>query len=601
MALDTDSKLSQLISELEGLKQTNHVLVNRIRAMESSKFWKLRTAWLKLKQSAGLPINEPIELDWSSVISEPEPAPFEPEASHHTAPAHSVDQATEAPEVAPKKQPAEMLQSYRQTVARYPDSAAAHHDLAIALTKAGEFAAARGSYEAAIALKPELNAIGNAIDPAQLSLVAVQNYGSSGSLFIQSLFDHHPNMLMTPGLYSTWFYGFWDNYCTYSRERDSQTLFKVEALIDEFMRVQAYWFTHEGAVQAHGLHQLGEEMNEPAYVPPETFKAALLQRLAYGGEFVGDYLSRSSFFLATYLAYADALGRKVKQPTVIVFGIHSQVKLAPLLVEDFPQTKFLYTVREPIQNFGSCVKHLISCINEGVYSDQLNVAESSLVQILNDYFLLYKDNLKGTTPLLETYRDNSRAVRLEDLHQKPRETLEAVCQWLRIPWDDALLQSTFNGKRWWNRPKSTMRVSGFTEKIISQKYSDFHNQFDRLRISSLAYRKYKLWHYSVPEYAGSVPFRLLMLLLILVPWKLELQSLPNQTRIDSTLKSFSERSRLSSRLLKSVWVRKVLSSSVFALLLLRDYFSVRVWLYQAWLDGWRQDTPEVPLLMEFSE
>lgn len=49
------SKLAQLQTELAELRSQNSTLQARISAMETSKFWQLRTAWFKLKRRLGLP------------------------------------------------------------------------------------------------------------------------------------------------------------------------------------------------------------------------------------------------------------------------------------------------------------------------------------------------------------------------------------------------------------------------------------------------------------------------------------------------------------------------------------------------------------------
>ena len=40
-------------------------------------------------------------------------------------------------------------------------------------------------------------------------VLAIQNFGSSGSKFVHSLFDNHPEILAIPSLYMSSFYTFW--------------------------------------------------------------------------------------------------------------------------------------------------------------------------------------------------------------------------------------------------------------------------------------------------------------------------------------------------------------------------------------------------------
>ena len=52
-----------------------------------------------------------------------------------------------------------------------------------------------------------------AIDPRDLErVVAVFYYGRSGSIFLQSLLDSHPEVLMFPSIYLSGFYSFWSQF-----------------------------------------------------------------------------------------------------------------------------------------------------------------------------------------------------------------------------------------------------------------------------------------------------------------------------------------------------------------------------------------------------
>ncbi|MBF2047640.1 MAG: glycosyltransferase [Leptolyngbya sp. IPPAS B-1204] len=52
---NTSSPVVQIQAELAALQNKAEALQNRITAMETSKFWQLRTAWFKLKRRIGLP------------------------------------------------------------------------------------------------------------------------------------------------------------------------------------------------------------------------------------------------------------------------------------------------------------------------------------------------------------------------------------------------------------------------------------------------------------------------------------------------------------------------------------------------------------------
>ena len=49
---------------------------------------------------------------------------------------------------------------------------------------------------------------------------------------------------------------------------------------------------------------------------------------------------------------------------------------------------------------------------------------------------------------------NSIGVRLEDLKEHPKKTIQALCGWLGIKEKDSLYQMTAGGKKWWGDPGS---------------------------------------------------------------------------------------------------------------------------------------------------
>lgn len=341
--------------------------------------------------------------------------------------------------------------------------------------------------------------------PSPISVVAVQNYGISGTLFLQSLLDGHPNILMTPALYSHAFYYFWEAH----GERSARDL------VELFMRHHANWFTPEGASRDHGLHQMGLGMDEAVFVDAGRFHDAL-QRIVLGDPAAP--CPRKTFFVGTYLAYAEALGKGVKDPAAVVFPIHSlPERHARALFEDFPEGKFLHMVREPVQNIGSTVKHIIH------NKLPVNPLECAFAQVACDYTMHWGHGYyaKGDRPFFPDAADRSRAVRLEDFHKNPKATLQALCRWIGIPWDDCLLESTFDGKKWWNRPESP-RISGFgTKTIRGDRHNDVTSSFDRARLQGILCRKSAVWGYTAPWEVRAFPFRMLLPLLILFPFRAE--------------------------------------------------------------------------------
>ena len=92
------------------------------------------------------------------------------------------------------------------------------------------------------------------------NVVAAQSYGRSGSVFLQSLLDGHPSVLSTPVLYSALFYDVWGQL---SGTKDA-------VKIDRFIEAHDYWFDPAKADYHSGLHRLGADRDQTAYVDCAT-------------------------------------------------------------------------------------------------------------------------------------------------------------------------------------------------------------------------------------------------------------------------------------------------------------------------------------------
>ena len=67
-------------------------------------------------------------------------------------------------------------------------------------------------------------------------------------------------------------------------------------------------------------------------------------------------------------------------------------------------------------------------------------------------------------------RQQALGVRLEDLKNKPRKTIPAICKWLGIEDDECLYYMTAQGKKWWGDSLSNKYLDGlnpnFKNKIV---------------------------------------------------------------------------------------------------------------------------------------
>ncbi|MBF0126889.1 MAG: tetratricopeptide repeat protein, partial [Magnetococcales bacterium] len=408
-----------------------------------------------------------------------------------------------------------------------PDDAGTLVHLGVALLNQGRIAEAEIHLQRALVIKPAMqDACVNSVslrdmlrfvntlqhvttllcqDRLEIPLVAVQNYGSSGTLLMHSLLDNHPEILSLPALISRDLYNFHDRY----RHTTAKTLLKI--FLVEFSVL------FNGKI-GWGLNQMGPDMNQCVRVPENLFKIAMQVIMKACGE-----NTRRNFIVSIHLAYAVALQRTISRRMLIQFAIHSlPPRFVRYLIEDFSDLKFLYMIRHPMQTIGSACKAIMA----GHSIQQPNYPFKEAIAIafchhsnIYDYWFTTSRSY-GDLPYFDEIM--IKPCQLEALHCALEATMREVALWLRITWDDHLLESTFDGLQWWNRPESP-RISGTSRTMLSTHSGQF-TAFDTFRIHLLMPNRLSTWRYDKPFYTRNPLLQILNLALVLLPFKLDLIS-----------------------------------------------------------------------------
>lgn len=352
-----------------------------------------------------------------------------------------------------------------------------------------------------------------------VNVVAVQNYGRSGSTFLQSLLDGHPNILSTPNFYSRAFYEVWEEKI--SEVPDTN---KLEAFIDAF----PLWFDTAYVDQSAGLHRLGPNQDQVAHVDKERFRGLLT---AY---FEQNQINRRSLFAGAHLAYGLCLGRTLARDLWVLYPVHGRPKkVAKALIDDFPETNFIYTVREPVSNFASSLTYYRTSNLDYKSLALERTLLSQFCRVSSEGYRLFIDRPYFDEP---ASGDRTKAVRLEDMHAQPEEVMRSITEWLGLTWHSCLLNSTFDGKIWWNRPESP-KQSGFGGQMLSRNVLRRLSALDRFRVKAIARPKARAWGYDAIDNAGLAEMwrALLLALTIWIPWRDEWSTRPSPYRVARAL------------------------------------------------------------------
>ena len=317
--------------------------------------------------------------------------------------------------------------------------------------------------------------------------------GRTGTDFLQSLLDSHPQVLTFNG--SLFFQTFWANsVCVSSGNADPADL------IDEFVGKHI-----EKLKSKYDLierkHQLGDEFNQSVDIDLSRFKLEAT-RLLEGRE-----VNFKNSLVAIYGAYSLCLGENLEKKLILFHHAHHFDEL-PEFLSNFPDSKIICMTRDPRANFVSGIEHHRN--NNHLVGDTDNGAHL--------YFYIHRILHDATA--VSRFGHLYTAVRIEDLGD-PR-IIDELCGWLGIPYDEALTKSTWGGLKWQgDKLSKPNREAGWSRDVLENQWERRLSFTDKYTLNYIM--NFRLQHYEYsyrrigPLAALVVPF------LILLPLSYELR------------------------------------------------------------------------------
>ena len=307
----------------------------------------------------------------------------------------------------------------------------------------------------------------------QNNVVALLHFGSSGSGLLHSLLDGHSQVSTLPSIYFSEFFD--------ATAWERITVGGWHEIPDRF--VSAYRVLFDATAPApvpssggkqifsmgvtEGMTRVGAQKNEALIVDRGVFCGELRRLMTYY-----DRLDAWSFFQLVHRAYEKAL-RNNDEKCIIFYHIHNPDTYAKLnFIRAVPQAKWVMVVREPVQSCESWVK---ASLGDKNYSTTANQIITMLFQIDDVIFRNYK----------------SIGLRLEDLKERPKETLRALCDWMGIDEEDSLYEMTAQGQKWWGDPSSpdyaSEAMQPFGRSSITRKVGSIFSEQDQFILRTLFY------------------------------------------------------------------------------------------------------------------
>lgn len=339
----------------------------------------------------------------------------------------------------------------------------------------------------------------------------------SGSYYVHSLFDGHPDVLSLPPLKTTRLFFHSSNIYW---EVDGRPKLPTKGLVEAFVQTNATLFDARGRANGQGYDRMGPGEGDALTVSPAVFVDHLHSILR---ESSGE-ITRRAFFIAVHQAYDKAVYGEGRQGKVIVYQAHN-----PLddlgnngLSRDFPEAKLLLTMQE-------AVRSLVSLIYQKNSEDFHRIAASGR------FLLCFKATVFGWRGLSRRLKKSQQMITcMNVMNRDLAAETRRYCAFVSIPWLPQMLNSTFNGMVWngdnWSKLPVMPGKTG--EKVRTQRLRAtlFNRDELILRVlSSDVRRSCCFYKVSLQEYVrGAFAFHL--------PMKIEVVGLSDAWR----RKSFKE-------------------------------------------------------------
>jgi hypothetical protein len=345
-------------------------------------------------------------------------------------------------------------------------------------------------------------------------VVAITFWGRSGSILLASHLDGHDDVLMLPGTRSDEVYKFLEFYPSLS-------------LRQKLLAYPAFTNLYDKASVGAGVG--GSFFDGPFAVSPAEYYAAVQAICEVYGNWPPEFLkSRRAFLLFVHIAHHMSLGRRpASSSPLIVCALHWWNNArARDFVADFPQAKFLHTVRDPITSFDRFFDWLFDAELllplEPLPGNRAPLArETQPGRYISDVaaWKVVRAHIVADRPY-SGMESRTRAIRFEDLHRDTAQTMRDLADWLGLPYRTSLLDSTFNGTPYvvtrdgstWSGPRPQK----------AQRSSQHISSMDRALLFALFHENFLAWNYPCPAIFGQPIIRCLVLFLFpLLPMKME--------------------------------------------------------------------------------
>ena len=329
-------------------------------------------------------------------------------------------------------------------------------------------------------------------------VVCLLGFGRSGSLFLHSLLDGHPQISTLPG----YFFKGWFGEKTWSIfQPNFQEINWRETLVEKICTYfEPQFNAHckknvigkpngntEWFAKNLGFTQLGENHSEVLELDQQKFKSKFID-LSQAYDKIDSRICFELIHEAFDKAYRIPENSTQKDKTIF-YHLHNPnyYEFSNFLC-NYPSAKFLYVIRNPIQMLESWIAGYINKINKTTSSFQNKIYFNLIVKRITRVFHYMYDPFND---LFET-----RGVKLEDIKRNYQDLIPNLKNWIGVDYHTALEKSEFLNSKF-SRPSASMdMISGFDTRSIDIKIGRFFSNRDIEILETLFWPFMKLYGYT---------------------------------------------------------------------------------------------------------
>ena len=255
----------------------------------------------------------------------------------------------------------------------------------------------------------------------KLKIVAISHYISrSGTLYIHSLLDDHPEIATIPGTINI------VNLLQIRKDLTAEECFQIFKIDNpKFFDTSKFTFLDKNN---SSLWILGDYKNEKIITDENLFKKIFLSSLK------DKKINPRNILIGLYYAYAKIHNKEMQKLKIIL--MHPHEKNTTLKFNNFfKDALYLIPVRNPIRAYHGIIKktRYVNKLRKVDYYPSGQLIESAL-----DIEDFYKKKL------------DMYFIKIEDLGLNLKNIMTMICKVLKINFNLSMLKSTFGGKKYWS-------------------------------------------------------------------------------------------------------------------------------------------------------